>query len=202
MKRKTEAKRQQIIDIARKIFIELGYEQASMSKISENLGGSKATLYNYFGSKEELFYATLLVHIQTEFQIVQKALNLDTNDISKALYTFGEKFLTFIYSNQVKEIRRLSIRECSKIKFGKTTYELGPKRGHKVISSFLEEANKQKQLCIQNPQVATQHLLALLESETLIPFLMNVKTEFTQEELKAISKRAIDVFLRAYKYKE
>ena len=60
MRVKTEGRRQVIIDAALEVFKEVGYERASMAEISARAGGSKATLYNYFKSKEELFSAAML----------------------------------------------------------------------------------------------------------------------------------------------
>jgi AcrR family transcriptional regulator len=55
MKTKTESKRQAILTAAAEVFREVGFERASMSEIRARIGGSKATLYNYFPSKEKLF---------------------------------------------------------------------------------------------------------------------------------------------------
>ena len=59
MKTKTESKRQAIIQAAAEVFREVGFERASMSDIRERIGGSKATLYNYFPSKEKLFFEVM-----------------------------------------------------------------------------------------------------------------------------------------------
>ncbi|AOO64399.1 TetR/AcrR family transcriptional regulator [Sulfurospirillum halorespirans] len=198
MKTKTEEKRQAIIAVATQVFIELGFDKTSMSEISNRLGGSKATLYNYFKSKEELFLETLQIVIEAEFQMVHKALDPYTDDISKSLYTFGEKFLNFIYSDSLKEVRKLAITESGKTELGKITYTKGARRSYEMIAVCLNEAMQLNKLHMNDPLVAAQHLLALLEAETLMPFLMNVKTQITEPEIKAISKRAIDVFMRAY----
>jgi TetR/AcrR family transcriptional regulator, regulator of autoinduction and epiphytic fitness len=50
-------KRATILDGAIDVFISLGYELASMDKIAETAGVSKRTVYNHFGSKENLFQA-------------------------------------------------------------------------------------------------------------------------------------------------
>ncbi|MCD4482957.1 TetR/AcrR family transcriptional regulator, partial [Chromobacterium vaccinii] len=55
MRTKSENKRQGLVAAATEVFVERGYEAASMSEISARAGGSKATLYNYFPSKEALF---------------------------------------------------------------------------------------------------------------------------------------------------
>ncbi|WP_414058446.1 TetR/AcrR family transcriptional regulator [Rouxiella chamberiensis] len=55
MRTLTEARRQAIIDTATELFQEMGYERTSMNEVARRMGGSKATLYNYFASKEALF---------------------------------------------------------------------------------------------------------------------------------------------------
>jgi AcrR family transcriptional regulator len=57
-----DQRRERIIQVARSVFFEVGYAGASMSLISQRLGGSKATLYAYFSSKEELFAAIIRGH--------------------------------------------------------------------------------------------------------------------------------------------
>ena len=54
-----DLRRQAILEVARAVFAEEGYAAASMSSIAARVGGSKATLYNYFRSKEELFEAVI-----------------------------------------------------------------------------------------------------------------------------------------------
>jgi AcrR family transcriptional regulator len=44
MRVRTEEKRQEIVEIAARLFEELGYERTSMSAIAARVGGSKATL--------------------------------------------------------------------------------------------------------------------------------------------------------------
>ena len=52
-------KRAIILEGAIDVFIEMGYELASMDKIAEVAGVSKRTVYNHFGSKENLFQVHL-----------------------------------------------------------------------------------------------------------------------------------------------
>ena len=53
--RKTDQKRQHILDTAYRLFQSKGFADTTMSEITSEAGGSKATVYNYFSSKDELF---------------------------------------------------------------------------------------------------------------------------------------------------
>src|SRR5262245_57788790 len=49
------AKRRQILDGARRVFLEHGFDGASVNDIVRATGVSKGTIYAYFPSKERLF---------------------------------------------------------------------------------------------------------------------------------------------------
>src|SRR5438552_16855775 len=51
------SKRRQILDGARKVFMDLGFDGASMNEIARSAGVSKGTLYVYFADKSRLFEA-------------------------------------------------------------------------------------------------------------------------------------------------
>src|SRR5215469_4155874 len=52
--RERQAVRQEIVDAARALFIEEGYEKTSMRKIAEKIEYSPTTIYLYFNDKKEL----------------------------------------------------------------------------------------------------------------------------------------------------
>src|SRR5438105_792279 len=52
-----EARCRQIIEAAAELFAELGYSACEMDRVAAKLKVAKGTLYLYFKSKEELFYA-------------------------------------------------------------------------------------------------------------------------------------------------
>src|SRR5258708_11576585 len=59
MKVRRQARRESSSEAAAKLFLEFGYERASMNELAKRLRGSKATLYGYFPSKEALFIAVV-----------------------------------------------------------------------------------------------------------------------------------------------
>ena len=67
-------KRKQIIDGARRVFIDMGFDAASMNDITRAAGVSKGTIYVYFANKEELFEALIECERQTIFANLYDAL--------------------------------------------------------------------------------------------------------------------------------
>jgi AcrR family transcriptional regulator len=55
--REKESLRQEILDAARELFAEQGYESVSMRKIAERIEYSPTTIYLYFNDKDELLFS-------------------------------------------------------------------------------------------------------------------------------------------------
>jgi AcrR family transcriptional regulator len=58
-RRTPEVRRDQIIQAAVKLFAEHGYERTTTREIAQEAGISEGTIYNYFGSKQDLLFAFL-----------------------------------------------------------------------------------------------------------------------------------------------
>lgn len=198
MAKKSDVKRNHILTVATQVFQELGFERTSMSEICARVGGSKATLYNYFPSKEELFAEILFLSNEAEFEAVYHSIDPSTDDIAESLRNFGESLLTFLYSPQVQLQRHLAISESGRSERGRLVYERGVLRNKNLVSEFLQTAMKLGKLQQVDPIVATRHLHGLLESELVERFLFQLLGEVSAEEIKAVTARAIDVFMGAY----
>src|ERR1041384_2579424 len=54
-----EARRAQLLSVAREVFAEDGYHSAAMEKIAQRAGVTKPVLYQHFDGKKELYLALL-----------------------------------------------------------------------------------------------------------------------------------------------
>ena len=58
-----EERRNEILDVAGRLFIKKGYDSVTMSDIAAEIKVAKGTIYYYFKSKEELLDATILRYV-------------------------------------------------------------------------------------------------------------------------------------------
>src|ERR1051325_8960566 len=93
MRGRNEEKRREIVRIASDLFHENGFDRTSMSMISEAVGGSKATLYGYFPSKEQLLAATLVYDVTEEADRLMKEV-LAEQDLREGLVKLGIAYMT------------------------------------------------------------------------------------------------------------
>ena len=169
-----------------------------MSEICARVGGSKASIYNYFASKEELFSEVMFLSTEAEFMVVHQALDASTDDVAESLQRFGERLLTFLYSPRIRAERHLAISESRRSELGRLVYERGVQRSQNLIAAFMARAMTQGQLRETDARVVAQHFFGLLEAELLEPFLHQQLGEVGAEQIRAVTARAVAVFMAGY----
>lgn len=198
MRTKSAAKRQAILDAAAAIFQEQGFERTSMEDIRKRADFSKATLYSYFPSKEELFMEIVIDATDAQFQATLDALGPGGEDIGQALISFGTRFLTLLYLTPVAAVRRLVVSEAGRSELGRKCFEIGPVRSMAVVADYLEAAMAQGKLKRADPRLAALQLKGLLEAEWIDPFMFQTLDAPPTEALAASVERAVAVFMAAY----
>src|SRR6202041_1428831 len=88
------AKRRQILDGASKVFMDLGFDGASMGEIARAAGVSKGTLYVYFADKNRLFEAIVEEEVLDQQKV---AFNFDPErDVATTLREFGQAYIELL----------------------------------------------------------------------------------------------------------
>src|SRR5919112_4478811 len=80
-------KRRAILDRSAELFAAHGYDRASMNKIADACGFTKANLYHYYSDKEELLFDVIRFHLEELLEVVEAAdaPNLSPEDRLRAL---------------------------------------------------------------------------------------------------------------------
>lgn len=195
MRVKMDARRRAIIDDAGVVFRECGYERASMAQIAARVGGSKATLYGYFSSKQELFMAVMTDAMECQADALFALIDLAGDDPGELLRTFGQAYLDLVLSPEVNAITRIGIAEGHNAAAGCIIYEQGPRRGWLMVAEHLQAWIDRGILRQVDSRVVALHLIALLEAGIVQPTLFGAKPSFCRKDAVA---QAVDVFMRAY----
>jgi len=195
---KSAIKRQAILDTAYGLFRTQGFAKTSMAEVTARVGGSKATIYGYFPSKEELFAECMTAAVENYLSDTLQHLDASRGNAQEALRNFGISVLQFICSPEQVEVRRLIIAEAARSGTGKLFFDkITALRAQ--ISAYLESCMVAGTLRRDDPRLAADYLGALLEAEVLEPLLLQVNERSPRDrEIVAAAKRAVDAFLRAY----
>jgi AcrR family transcriptional regulator len=199
VKVRTEARREQILGTAAQVFLEHGYRRASMSQIAQRLGGSKATLYGYFASKEALFVAVIQAEAKRHLETAEDELaNLTEGQLQLTLIRFGEALVRFLCSDLACSAFRMVMAEAGQSDIGRMYYEGGPLQGTKKIAAALKSAMARGELREADPWVAAQQLGGLLTCEVQPRWYFKDNEPMSPGQARGIAERAVDVFMRAY----
>ncbi len=193
-----DAKRQTILGAAYRLFRERGFDGTSIAEINAEVGGSKATIYSHFASKEELFVECMTAAVADYLTGTVAQMDATETDPGSVLRAFGEQILNFGASPDMVAVRRLMIAEASRSGIGKLFFAriIALRAGvAELLSRFMAAGS----LRPDDADFAAAQLRALLEAELLEPLLLHVREDTPgQAEIAHAADRAVSAFLRAY----
>ncbi len=193
-----DERRAAILKIAHDVFLAEGYAATSMSAIAARVGGSKATLYNYFPSKEDLFRAVVRDRGEQVAELLDQG-RLEGGDFRTVITRFGERFLAMILSDEFVRTYRVMIGEVARFpELGLAFYESGPKQATHRIGEYFTTAVEAGDLKREEPDLMAQNFLDLCMSGLHFRRLWNVTPAPTDEDIRANVARAVSIFLAAF----
>ena len=200
MKVRTEARREAILEVASQVFLEFGFERASMGEMVRRIGGSKSTIYGYYPSKEALFQAVVEkvgeTHIQAAFD--ELASHGGGEGIRDVLDKFSEKLAAFLCSHEILSTHRMVLAEAGRSNMGELFYEAGPERGIVQLAGLLQRAMEKGLMRKESPMVASLQFFALVQAEMQLRWYYKDLPPLTGAQIKDIAGRAMATFSRAY----
>jgi AcrR family transcriptional regulator len=193
-----QSRRETILDAAQGSFLDQGYDGTTMSGIAARLGGSKATLWSYFPSKEELFTAV----VDRATQEFRRQLTLILNpadEIETALMRFCEQFLAKLTSADALALHRLVVGETGRFpELGRIFYERGPRMTHGLLADYIAGVQERGQLIGIDPLRAAQHLTWLCMSGHYQMLLTGFVPSISPADIAEDIEAAMVTFMRAY----
>lgn len=191
-------RRDAILAVARRSFLEQGYAATSMSAIAATTGGSKATLWSYFSSKAELFEA-VLDRATLEFRQRLSMLLEPGGDLEATLHSFCMSFIERVTAPQAIALYRLVFSEAERFpEIGEIFYQRGPRSTHDLLGGFIASVIERGRLRDADPAEATKMLILLCMAGCHQQLLLGRISTVTPEMIRADADAAIRVFLKTY----
>ena len=192
------AKRRQIIEGARRVFMDRGFDAASMGEIAKAAGVSKGTLYVYFASKEDLFRDLVLEdRRQAAEQIVP--LRLDDPDVRGVLRSYGRSIVNMLVEPEHISMVRMVMAAAEKFpQVGRVFYEAGPGYGISRLATYITAQAAAGRLRVLDAELAACHFLELCQGSMLKPLFFGVTAQPTPQTIDHTIEAAVDVFMAAY----
>jgi AcrR family transcriptional regulator len=195
MRVKTQDRRDAIIQAAMAVFSEVGFERASMSEIALRVGGSKATLYGYFASKDELYVAAMQEAIAAQAGEISRILDPALTDVRAVLEAFAIACLEKVTSPEILASKRTMIGQGGASSLAAELYAHVELYVWTPVATHLRTLMDRGDLRRADARIATYHLQGLVEAGLIEPSLHGVTPRL---QIKDAAPLAVDAFLRIY----
>lgn len=192
-------RRDAILTVAARYFLEHGYAATTMSGIAAALGGSKATLWSYFPSKELLFEA-VLDRVTSIFREQIAPLLESGKDFETTLRCFAARFIEKVTTPEAIELHRLVAGEAGRFpEVGRIFYRRGPRATFEMIGHFIGVAMDRGVILRGDPIEAGRVLMELCMSGSHRQMLLGLIAKASPAMIAADADFAVGLFMRAYR---
>ena len=192
------AKRRQILDGARKVFLAEGFDGASMNEVARTAAVSKGTLYVYFTDKEDLFAALIRQEKQAQAEQLCR-FDSDEDDVRSTLHGLGVKLLQLMLRpDSIAHFRTVMAVAAKFPNVGRAFYESGPLFGRRRLAEYLDRQVAAGQLAMDDSEVAAAQFLELCKARYYVEAALGVAPPPGSALLEHHIGQAVDMFLRAY----
>lgn len=193
------AKHAAIIDAALHIFLEKGFNAATIEQIAARAGVSKVTIYNRFTDKETLFEA--VVTEQTE-QIAE-ATRVQTSlqgDFEAKLNAFGRSLLGFLFASDHVALDRMLPQEIAHLPdLAERFFDAGPGQCRRRLASILEDGRAAGEIAFDDSSRTAEDLMALWKGFADVELKFGVRHFMSIEDIEKRVTHGTAVFLRAFR---
>jgi TetR/AcrR family transcriptional repressor of mexJK operon len=190
-----------ILDTARQMFLERGYDATSLDDVAAASGVSKTTVYNNFKDKEGLLSAVVLAVTERAEQIISELSATLSGDepIAGRLTAVARALAYGVLNPAVVQLRRLAIAEALRFPGIVTAYwERAPARTLALLTKSFTQLTARGELDIDDPAAAA----AIFAYAVLGPYqdqaLLQPDRPLARADLDQHVGQVVAAFLRAY----
>jgi AcrR family transcriptional regulator len=194
------SKRRQILDGARKVFMNLGFDGASMNEIARSAGVSKGTLYVYFADKCRLFEAIVEAEALEQGQVV---FNFDpAREAETMLREFGRAYIQMLCrpggGSSIRTVMAIAERMPE---VGSRFYVNVLEKTINRLADYLQAHVRPNDLAIDDCQLAAAQFMQMCQATLFLPFVFQAAPSPSAERIAQVVDSATRMFLAAYRAK-
>lgn len=182
-----------IIEAATQLFLRDGYAATSIEAVLDASGGSKATLYSYFSTKDDLFRAVVQEAFRNERQ---PTLELGGHP-KEALVDFVVESFEIMSSPRHRALLRLTVAERERFPdLSRLYYEEWPLRNRRLLAKFFAGLEQKGILPAGSADHAADYFVGLITHPWLLESLLFGDDCLPSvDAVRAKAERAIERFL-------
>lgn len=193
-------KRREVIEGARRVFFDKGFDGASMDEVAKAAGVSKATIYAHFSSKDELFGALAMCERNRSAEHLFE-VDPAVDEVDDMLRRIGLSFMTMMVRPDHIRLIRMLIGVAEKFpRIGRNFFDAGPALGGTRLAELLRAQEACGRLDLAGEDAVELGVLFLnMCNGNFVKAMMFAGAEPpTQKQIEAVVDRAVRIFLASY----
>lgn len=186
-----QARRQAFLDAAREVFMDQGYEAASVNDVVRIAGGSMATLYAQFGNKGGLFLAVMADQHERFVRAITPRCD-EGGTLEEGLRAMGEHYLRAMLDRSNLSFYRIVAGESRKFPQELQTYIAS---GNDIVREVIAALIRTHDHAIRDPDLVASLLIDVWRSKHHFKALADQTYTLTEEQLRDHIASATDMVL-------
>ncbi len=193
------AKRAAILEAAKRMFTQQGFERASMDQIASEAGVSKLTVYSHFGDKESLFAAAVRAYCEQQLPSSLFQTEAPGTPLRERLLAIARAFYSMISNPEaVAGHRILCSPQLTESPLPRMFWEAGPQRVQDEFAALLRRRIAAGELDIPDVPRAAAQFFTLLKGEPHAQLVFGCCGELADADIESHLAASVDLFLRGY----
>jgi AcrR family transcriptional regulator len=176
--------RDRIMDKAAMLFARYGFKKTSMAEIAREVGLGKATLYEYFKSKEELFATIINKEAGRSIDIIEQKVKEQKTPQDKLRAFFHERIARLEEMAKVYEVSDERFLEF--LPLAKKALKDCEERELMLLCSILEEGLRQKVFYLASPVDVAVALLSAVRGMDFLFLRMDGALDMKKASLETL----------------
>ncbi len=197
-----ETRRAQILDAALTVFLEHGYDRATIDLVVQRASASKATIYSFFGGKEGLFEALVSEYAEC---ILAGFPDLDGDiiDVRAALKNVAQRYLEVLMAPDAVALWRLIVAEGPRFPaLAKDLYRVSNERFVARLAQALRSWSARKRIRPLDADHVARQFLAVVRSDLHILALSGLLPDDLETAIHKNVQEAVKTFWPALRRKD
>jgi len=195
--------RQRILERARDLFLEHGFQTVAMDVIAAAAKVSNRTVYSHFESKERLLAAVLQQEgerLRPRFPDSEISTKME---FIAGLKAFGERLVGLLTNPAIVGLGRIMISESGRhSEMAKQFYDWGPMQTEKLLIELLEIGKNRSWCQFHDTSLAAAQLLALWQGTWLFKQQLGLEKKLSTSKIKRHVEESLQVFFEGAQAKE
>ncbi len=192
---RAQKKQLDILNVATELFLERGYDSVTLDDILERVGGSKTTLYSYYGGKEGLF-AAMVQKVCRDKLTNLLALDVAGLDPAEGLTLIGKQFVSMVSDPAGRSVFRAMIAEAPRFPdLAATFFASGPEAIIRTLRRHIDHWQKNGSLRCGNSEILATQFLGLMMGNFHLKNLLGLGETLSERQLRTWVARGVELFL-------